>query len=222
LTSALRFDKLVKSPKMQNEQSPPNDFADIDQMMVEVAEAPKGEGELTRLRGIADQITALEAEIAEDEDLLKGKQKRLFLLQTKTLPEAMAEVGMLEFKLLDGNEVKVSKRYFANISEERLAAAHAWLREHDHGDLIKNQFVLAFGAGEDATATELRDHLSGKGFTFDEKTAVNANTLKAFVKEQMEAEETAVTFPREVFGAFVQDVAEISAPKKKKAGGKKK
>ncbi len=127
---------------------------------------------------------------------------------------------MLDFTLLAGRTVTVKKKYYANISEERRARAFAWLRSTGNGDIIKNELSLAFAAGQDAEAKAVRDWLEKEAFSYDEKEAVNANTLKAFVKEQMEAEAdadstgAAAPFPKELFGAFVQDVAEIGAAKK--------
>ncbi len=190
-------------------------MSDIENLMVAAAQEEPAEGQLARLRSLADQITTLENEIEAIEGALKLKNKRLFELTTKTLPEAMGEVGMKSFKLLDGNEVSVNKKYYAGITEENREAAFAWLRDNGHRDLIKNQFVVAFSAGQDQVAGELRTILADKQYNFDEKTAVHPGTLGTFVREQMEAEKE---IPLGLLGAFVQDVAEIKAPKK--AGSK--
>jgi hypothetical protein len=88
----------------------------------------------------------------------------------------------------------------ANISKDRSAGAHEWLRDNGFGDLIKNTVSVNFGKGEDDKAGELIKGLEDSGYNVDQKEAVHPSTLKAFCKEQIEK---GSEIPTDLFGIFI-------------------
>jgi ABC-type sugar transport system substrate-binding protein len=124
----------------------------------------------------------------------------------------MREVGLAEMKLANGVEVVISEEVTAAITEERRAAAHAWLREHDFGGLIKTVVTVPFGRGEEEEARRLAAAIAEE-HACELKEAIHPQTLKAFVKEQVEAGKP---LPFELFGVFPFSRAKVKMPKGQK------
>lgn len=149
---------------------------------------------------LAAKQLKLEQELTELEDQLKLKKEELTQVSEKDLPEALAECGLSEIKLLDGSKVTVKPYYQANPPKEKYEEAMAWLRTHGHGDLIKNDVTVSFGKGEDTNAAEFKLHLIESGTSFTDKTGVHPMTFKAFVREQVE---TGQNLPFDLLGVYI-------------------
>ena len=83
--------------------------------------------------------------------------------------------------------------YATRINKNNRDAAHAWLRQQGHGDIIKNQVSVSFGKGEDETALETMTLLEQEGLFPAQKESVHPSTLKAFVRERIESGDSAFT-----------------------------
>ena len=147
------------------------------------------------------------------EDKIKAKEEELATLKDQfkqcsqtDLPEALAETGLTEIKLTDGSKITVMQFYNASIPKDRAEEAHAWLRAHDHGDLIKNTVSCDFGRGEDKQAQVLRESLANSGISFTDKIGVHPQTLKAFVREQVESGQT---LPLDLLGVYIGQKTKI-------------
>lgn len=161
----------------------------------------------TLLRENAEKIARLEAELQEAE-------RAQLRLEREDLPALMQEIGVSELALDDGTKVELREDVTAAITEARRAAAHAWLRAHDFGGLIKTAVAVEFPAGDEA-AEELTSELRGRlNVPVELKESVHAGTLKAFVKEQIA---NGAPIPFELFGVHALTIAKIS-----KAKGKRK
>ena len=84
------------------------------------------------------------------------------------------------------------------------------MRENDHGDLIKNNVSVSFGKGEDSNAVSLKSELEAKGLVVDQKQDVHWQTLRGFVKEQIEKNKT---LPSETFGLYIANRTKIKTNK---------
>jgi hypothetical protein len=166
------------------------------------------DNKLANIANLATQQLVLEARIAELENSLEDAKEELKQVQEGALPNAMAEVGMSEFKLTDGTKITVKPTYLANIKPEYKDAAFGWLRQHGHDDIIKNNLILSFGRGEDNQFAIVADQLKHMGLAdhMTHKEEVHWQTLRAFVKEQLEAGEP---LPTEEFGVFIVNKATI-------------
>ena len=99
----------------------------------------------------------------------------------------------------------------ATISEAKRADAHAWLRAHNFGGLIKTMVAVPFGCGEEAEARALAARIREQEHhdaTVNE--TVHPMTLKAFVREQVEAGKP---LPFDLFGVFPFTRAKLKMPK---------
>ena len=167
----------------------------LEEYAVELSDVK--DSDLKKVGMLVRQQLVLENRVADLEAELKRTTKELNEISGELLPAALSEHGMTELKMHDGSIVTVIS---ASISKERQPDAHDWLREHGHGDLIKNTVSMTFGRGEDDKADAIMRELNAKGYDPDQKEAVHAGTLKAFVKEQLnEGRE----IPSELFGIYI-------------------
>lgn len=166
--------------------------------------------DLKEITALAERQLDLEHLIEEAEESLKSLKEQHRAVSENDLPEAMEEAGMMEFKLKDGRKVTVNRKYHASIPKAHQSQAFRWLREHGHDGIIKRDITLKFGKGDDELARKIRDLLSDElgdeTVGIADKEHVHHSTLRAFVREQIEAGED---LPMDEFGVFIRTVAEI-------------
>ena len=141
---------------------------------------------LLELHELVLEQVALEEEVADTESDLKVKKEALRGIQEDKLPSKMAELGFQKFTTAEGFNITVKDKVSASITEANRPAAHEWLRGHGFGDLIKNEVTVKFPKGKESEAIEVMQAMDSAGHTAVRKEAVNAMTLKAFIKEQLE------------------------------------
>ena len=122
----------------------------------------------------------------------------------------MSEMGLAELKLQDGSHLKVSTSYRATITEANKEAAFNWLRDNGLGDIIKNEISVSFGRNEDNKAADYAELAKGQGFQPTQKMKVEPMTLKALVRERIEAGKE---MPTEIFGIFSENKTTIKRNK---------
>jgi len=163
-------------------------------------------GELDGVARLANEAAALEEKIFDTEQALKVHKKALYEITDQRLPEALEEMGLQKFTLTDGSEISISPIYAASIPKDRKEEAFKWLRDHDFGDLVKNNVTVTFGRGEDDTAKEFVSLCGSKGFVPSQLEKVEPMTLKAWLRERVE---TGDAVPLDLFGAFISTRATI-------------
>lgn len=145
----------------------------------------------------------IEIEVAEER--LKKKKQELKQISEIEFPEAVAELGLVG---LDGKanvngveyRIKLSNFYSASIPKDRIDEAHDWLRDNNHGDLIKNTITIDYGKGEDTKAEAMKMTLRDDKQKFSSKTGVHHQTLGGWVKEQTEKGQT---LPMDLLGIYI-------------------
>lgn len=168
--------------------------------------------EVDQIASLCQQYADLEKDIAKDEKLLKDKQERFKTLSFEVIPNALAERNLSSLKLIDGSEINVTPYYSARITQENQDKAFKWLRDNNHGDLIKNEVTVSFGRGEDDKAGGLMTNLVKQGLEPNQKTRVHPQSLKGFVREQIE---NGNDLPFDLLGAYAGQRAVV-----KTTGGK--
>ena len=165
------------------------------------------------IQSLADQVERLEAmqqQLEIQEDAIKEKKKQIQHISGEVIPTMMSEMGLAELKLHDGSHLKVSTSYRATITEANKAAAFNWLRENGLGDIIKNEISVSFGRNEDNKAADYAELAKGQGFQPTQKMKVESMTLKALVRERIEAGKE---MPTEIFGVFSENKTTIKRNK---------
>ena len=165
------------------------------------------------IQSLADQVEALEfviKNIEGAEDNLKDLKKKRDHISGEVIPTMMSEMGLAELKLHDGSHLKVSTSYKAHISEANKEQAFNWLRDNGLGDIIKNEISVSFGRNEDNKAADYAELAKGQGFQPTQKMKVEPMTLKALVRERIEAGKD---MPTEIFGIFSENKTTIKRNK---------
>ena len=165
------------------------------------------------IQSLADQVQRLEGVIRRielSENNLKDLKKEYQRISGEVIPTMMSEMGLAELKLQDGSHLKVSTSYRATITEANKESAFNWLRENGLGDIIKNEILVSFGRNEDNKAADYAELAKGQGFQPTQKMKVEPMTLKALVRERIEAGKE---MPTEIFGVFSENKTTIKRNK---------
>ena len=149
--------------------------------------------EVLKLRAMEDQLKIME-------EALKNKKKEIDRISGEVIPTMLSEMGLSQLKLADGSAVDVKPFYSASISAQNKEKAYEWLRNNGLGDIIKNEISVSFGRNEDNKAANYAELAKSNGFQPTQKLKVEPMTLKALVRERIEAGKE---MPTEIFNVFV-------------------
>jgi hypothetical protein len=164
-------------------------------------------------KSLSEQVEKLEAcdkSIEDMEAKLKNLKKSRDILSGEVIPTMMQEMNLSTLKLADGTSVEVKPIYGASISPAKKEEAFNWLRSNGLGDLIKNEITVSFGRNEDNKAAEYAVLAQGQGYQPVQKLKVEPMTLKALVRERLEAGQE---MPTELFNVFAGNRTKITRSK---------
>ena len=196
---------------------------DIFDDEIEAAPVPDAGG-LDRVQALAASIIKGREYVAKLDGLRETAAKRLRELEESELPAAMIDHGLTDFGLVGGGRVALKTEFYASITKAMRGAAHKWLADEGHQDLIKRAIKFAFPRGSNQVAQLLdfaKEHLDGVKMTDDE--SVHPQTLGAFVREQIK--EGNIAEGDEAFsllGVFTRRYADVTLPGAAAGGGKSK
>ena len=165
------------------------------------------------IQSLADQVEKLDSltkRLELQEQNMKNTKKELEHLSGEVIPTMMAEMGLSHLKLMDGSSVDVKPFYSANITVANKEKAFNWLRDNGLGDIIKNEISVSFGRNEENKAADYAALAQERGFQPTQKMKVEPMTLKALVRERIEAGKE---MPTEIFGVFSENKTTIKRNK---------
>tara|TARA_R110000823_G_scaffold203658_2_gene334709 strand:- start:4901 stop:5455 length:555 start_codon:yes stop_codon:yes gene_type:complete len=174
--------------------------ADQTESITQTNDAASLAEQVVKLKELEDQL-----KLAED-NLKKLKQKA-DILSGEVIPTMMTEMNISTLKLADGSAVEVKPIYGASISADRKEEAFNWLRNNGLGDLIKNEVTVSFGRNEDNKAADYAVLAQGQGYQPSQKLKVEPMTLKALVRERLEAGQE---MPSDLFNVFAGSRTKIT------------
>lgn len=159
-----------------------------------------------RLEELCMKLIRCEQAVEEAQDALKQRQKDLLQISEHDIPELMDKIGKKRTMLQSGMSISLKEQVTGNISEANKEKAFAWLRENGHGGLIKREIKVALGKGQDNMATAAFKTLEDMGLEPADKETIHAQTLGAFIREQLEADKK---IPEDLLGVFRKRSAKI-------------
>jgi len=169
---------------------------------------PDSTDALAQLSKLGTELTQAQAEQKAFEDRLALAKKRVVHLSETAIPELMDKVGLTRFTTREGIPFKVADQVFASITKAKAAAAHRWLDDHGHGQIMRRTVVVEFGREKEDDARELTAALVAEygddGVKCDK--SVHTSTLKMWAREQLES---GADIPLELFGIHVRRIAKI-------------
>ena len=157
----------------------------------------------TNINKLADKIKELQSQqeqLQQQEDAIKQKKKEIEHLSGEVIPTMLSEMGLSFLKLADGSSVEVKTNYSATITQAKKEEAFNWLRANGLEDIIKNEISVSFGRNEDNKAADYAALAQERGYQPTQKLKVEPMTLKALVRERIEAGKE---MPTELFNIFV-------------------
>ena len=164
-------------------------------------------------KSLSDQVVklkTLEDELVQKENELKKLKQHIEIVSGEVIPTMMQEMNISTLKLADGSSVEVKPVYGASIPIAKKEQAYNWLRENGLGDLIKNEVTVAFGRNEDNKAIAYANLAQGQGYQPVQKLKVEPMTLKALVRERLEA---GLEMPSDLFNMFTGNRTKITRSK---------
>jgi len=183
----------------------------LQKMFIE--DAPQDVDNLTGAENLSDlvlQLQKLEDELKSDEEALKRKKEKIDKISGIAIPEIMQTMKLKTMKLSDGSGIEIKEIYSATIPVANKEGAFTWLRENGLGDLIKNEVTEAFGRNEDTKASDYAILAKGQGYEPVQKLKVEPMTLKALVRERLEAGQE---MPSDLFNLFTGNRTKITRNK---------
>lgn len=171
---------------------------------------------LSNVSDLVRKLNDKRGELAAANELVKSIAAEITDIEMKQLPDAMDGLQMKKLTMADGGTIEVKDHVHANIKVENKPAAHAWLRDNGHGDLIKVEFSAQFQRGQEEEATKLLEYVKANfppNVVSGTTEGVMWNTLTAWAKEQLGQ---AKSLPEQLLGIFRGRKAEVKYPKVKK------
>lgn len=153
---------------------------------------------LDSMAALARALVDADAAVDDAEVNLKDAKERARVLREETIPSAMQELGLEELKLDTGQKLSVKQDVYASIPSDKKDEAYNWLDAHGFGGLIKVEVKTDYPKGEAQAALQLFAELQDRGLNAQYGQNVHAQTLKAFLREQIAAGNNV---PLDLFGA---------------------
>lgn len=162
---------------------------------------------LARVAELSRLMLQQEADLERANMAAAAAKEALLRTKREDLPELMREVGLSSVRLASGETVTVNEDVSASIPAVMRERAFAWLEEHGFGGLIKTELTIQYGREESDIAhadAERIAELTGRAPSVSQ--TVHTQTLRAFIREQMEAGRTV---PFDLFGVHPYSEAKI-------------
>lgn len=146
------------------------------------------------------------------EAVLKHYNKKKNDLLINKVPDLMRELGISEMIMEDGTKVKLNNE--VNVSNTNKPAICNWLKNHGHGDDVKN--ILQFDKGE--YSKKIEQYLKKEGYSFSIGEDIHYQTLKKIMRLKLEAkgkegqEKFAELPPEDIAKVSVFEIAKITLP----------
>ncbi len=148
-----------------------------------------------------------ESKVERLEEELSTAKNQLKNIAEHELPTLMDQMGLKEFKTTKGFKIEIKKSLRVSISGARKEPAHQWLKDHEHGDIIKHFVVIPFMVNQVLEAKTLAEELEKRYGIVGNEENVSPQTLKALITRLLKA---GVNIPMQTFGAFEQCTAKIT------------
>lgn len=162
---------------------------------------------LDRLNTKLAEAIELKEMIDQMEDDLSAAKKHLNSLNTTTIPDMMAEMGMDEVTQRGWN-VKIGEFVSGSLPKDPLKREDAihWLEAHEGADLIKTNLSVTFTRSQHNEALNLAGYLEEDGYAPSIESTVHPQTLAAYARERLKSGEPVDT---EVLGLYTGRVAKF-------------
>jgi hypothetical protein len=167
--------------------------------------------DLKIIRNKAVELRDLYLKKVDIENSLKEANSQITNIERHELVDLFNDAGILSVTVeADGNHPGfVAERgtvYTAKIPDEKRQDAFQWMEGNGHGDLVKSVITIIFGMQEHEQRLAVMELLSKHGIEFSATESIHHQTLKAFVKREIQAGRV---IPADLLGSYVFDEVKI-------------
>jgi hypothetical protein len=167
--------------------------------------------DLSVIRQKAVELRDAYLEKTELETKVQRLSSKIAGIERKDLPDMFAKAKVSSISVeADGNHPAfVASRdtvYTAKIPEDKRMDAFQWFEQTGHGDLVKSVIQITFGMQEHEERLRVMKLLSDNGVEFWNNESVHHQTLRAFVKRELQAGRI---IPQDLLGVFIFDEVKI-------------
>ncbi len=163
--------------------------------------------ELLEITQLAEAQTAAQKKVEDLEEALKLAKEALQEIAEYKLPEAMETVGLSDYTTTSGIKVKVKEEIIGTLKKENRPKGFAWLEKNGHSGLIKSSVVVGFSREQLEEAAKLVDRLRKENKSANLERKIEAQTLMAFIKEQLL---DGKDIPLDIFSVHRQRVSKVT------------
>jgi hypothetical protein len=179
--------------------------------LLESYQAKQQPVDLTIIRQRASELRDAYLKQADLKDQLDHVHKAITHIEREELPEMFTQAGISSLTVEGkGNHPPfVAERgtvYNAKIPEDKRQEALEWFAQTGNGDLVKSVINIFFGMQEYEERLRIMKILDDAGVQYYTNESIHHQTLKAFVKREIQAGHTV---PMDLLGVFVFDEVKI-------------
>ncbi len=181
---------------------------DYEGEVLDIATEHKDSG-LRELSKLVTELALIRRDRAALADKLKEVQKEEDTLARVRIPELFDDLGLAgKITTKSGLSITVKKVVKASIKDANRDEAVAWFDSNNLGLMVKDEFSMKLGRGEDAQiqADAIRDALNKLKVPYKNKKNVHPSTLVSFIKERDAAGQPV---PDAILGVYRYDEAKI-------------
>lgn len=151
-------------------------------ILVEKQGMLEGKADPDLVRRLDKVIKDYKISIGTISECLKNRNKELFRVRQQQIPEIMKEFGLDGVKALDGTSIQIVGDISITKKDEQ--KIFKYLRDHEAGDLIKNQVIVTVDNEEERK--EVIESLDKTSCCYEAKEGIHAGTLKKYIKSLKE------------------------------------
>jgi hypothetical protein len=167
-----------------------DDFSNsLDDLMMDDAAAPVkvSDVQLGTISVLITEKLKLEEELEDLNRKVKSLTERVREISSVRIPEIFDGLGFSEIRLDDGRRVTIKTDYACSITENNKVAAFSELRQRGLDSVIKNEVKVPLGKDSVVLLKKLTGFCEKLKLKVEQKESVHPQTLKALVREQVEA-----------------------------------
>lgn len=141
-----------------------------------IDDVPVDDTAMTVIKSVVAEYRTLVFNVQQKEAELKYAQEQL----QKCVADAaklLRSNGMEAIKCEDGTMIEVVQNVKCSVVKDRKQEVADWLRDRDMGDMVKSQLIVMESA---------KQRLDEMGIGYDEDLSMNTNSIKAYVRGEME------------------------------------
>lgn len=164
--------------------------------------------DMSEVARLAEETYEAQKKVEKIQEELDAAKLVLRNYSEKLLPEKMEELGLNTYETTTGIHVRVKEEIRGGLPSENRVKGHEWLEKNGYGGIIKSRVVVPFKRDELTKANEFVEKLQSENMIAGLEREVHAQTLLAFIKEQLAQGND---IPLDIFKVYRQRVAKVDA-----------